>query len=216
MHTVALEVTEMVAAHADRVTRPAATGADDPSTTRPSLLPFDPADLMTMRVKPADYARMCQVSRQTVSKWIKKGWITLGLDGLLDPVVASRQLLSKADPTRLRARVFKDATATLSELRARIQSLETEVAAEQGRAKYMIHHDELAARLCSLSEAIANEIDGLVDAHLNGLGADWIEIQIGAAIYLHDEATLREQWLDALDSRETNTPDSPFQGDNTP
>ena len=188
----------MGASHADRVTMPADPGADDPSTTRPSLLPFDPADLMAMRVKPADYARMCQVSRQTVSKWIKKGWVTLGLDGLLDPVVASRQLLSKADPSRLRARVFKDATSTMKELRARVLSLETEVAEARERAKYMTHCDELARLLANFCDAIASGIDDLVNAHLQGLGAEWLELQVGRHIYLQDEAELRLQWLDGL------------------
>ena len=195
----------MGASHADRVTIPADPGADDPSTTRPSLLPFDPADLMAMRVKPADYARMCQVSRQTVSKWIKKGWVTLGLDGLLDPVVASRQLLSKADPSRLRARVFKDATATMKELRARVLSLETEVADARERAKYMTHCDELARLLANFCDAIASGMDDLVNAHLQGLGAEWLELQVGREIYLQDENELIAQWREAMDSRETST-----------
>ena len=195
----------MGAFHADRVTMPAVPGADDPSTTRPSLLPFDPADLMAMRVKPADYARMCQVSRQTVSKWIKKGWVTLGLDGLLDPVVASRQLLSKADPSRLRARVFKDATATMKELRARVLSLETEVADARERAKYMTHCDELARLLANFCDAIASGMDDLVNAHLQGLGAEWLELQVGREIYVQDENELIAQWREAMDSRETST-----------
>ena len=193
----------MVAAHADRVTKPAATDADDPSATRPSLLPFDPADLMAMRVKPADYARMCQVSRQTVSKWIKKGWITLGLDGLLDPVVASRQLLSKADPSRLRARVFKDATSTMKELRARLLSLETEAADMRERAKHMIHMDELASRMCNFSSALVNRFDEVIRAHASGQAIEWLDLLEGEHIWLITADELQEMGGASADSRET-------------
>ena len=203
----------MGAFHADRVTMPAVPGADDPSTTRPSLLPFDPADLMAMRVKPADYARMCQVSRQTVSKWIKKGWVTLGLDGLLDPVVASRQLLSKADPSRLRARVFKDATSTMKELRARILSLETEAADARERAKHMIHTDEIASRMCRLSNALVDRFAELSDAHSNGQAIEWLDLLEGKHLWLIPDDELQEIGDSMADSRETPRPGASHEGD---
>lgn len=107
---------------------------------QPSTLPFDPADLVKMRVTPARFATMCSVSRQAVSKWIKKGWVTLGPDGLLDPAVATRQYLNHVDPSRMQARILKGATATHAELRARIQSLEA-------AAADAVPSEELAKRL---------------------------------------------------------------------
>lgn len=90
----------------------------------PSLLPFNPADLVAMRVRPADFARMVQVSKQTVSRWIKEGKIVLGPDGRLDPSKAVREVLERTDPARLRARLFKSATESREELRSRAESAE--------------------------------------------------------------------------------------------
>ena len=152
----------MVAGPADNVTESPSSAADALLNARPSLLPFDPKDMMAIRVRPAGFAAMCGVTRQSVSQWIKKGWVSLGPDGLLDPVVATRQLLSHADPARLRARIFREATATLGELRARIQSLEAEVAAAKPSMADMTPNAELAGRLDTLIEAILGrfELDG--------------------------------------------------------
>ncbi len=103
-------------------------------TARPQLLPFDPAELLAVRMRPAQFASMCKVSRQTVSQWARKGWISVGPDGLVDPVAATRQLLKRADPARVRARIFREATATHGELRARVHELEAELALERARA----------------------------------------------------------------------------------
>lgn len=119
---------------------------------QPSTLPFDPADLVKMRVTPARFATMCGVSRQAVSKWIKKGWVTLGPDGLLDPAVATRQYLRHVDPARAKARILKGATATHAELRARIQSLEAAVADA-------VPSEELAKRLDAMIDAALDALD---------------------------------------------------------
>ena len=110
--------------------KPTSRGARDAHS---STLPFNPADLVAMRVTPAKLAEMCNVSRQAVSKWFKNGWVTLGPDGLVDPKVAIRQYMDCVDPAKMRVRVLREATASIPELRARIQSLEAEVA-EIGRA----------------------------------------------------------------------------------
>ncbi|MEN1925171.1 hypothetical protein [Luteimonas qiangzhengi] len=117
-----------------------------------STLPFDPADLVKMRVTPARFATMCSVSRQAVSKWIKKGWVTLGPDGLLDPAIATRQYLDHVDPARMQARILKGATATHAELRARIQSLEA-------AAANAVPKEELAKRLDRLVAMIIDAFD---------------------------------------------------------
>ena len=125
---------------------------DRASSEQPSTLPFNPADLVKMRVTPAQFATMCSVSRQAVSKWIKKGWVTLGPDGLLDPAVATRQYLRNVDPARAKARILKDATATHAELRARIQSLEAAVADA-------VPSEELAKRLDAMIEGAVAALD---------------------------------------------------------
>ncbi|MFT3791996.1 MAG: hypothetical protein QM741_13175 [Rudaea sp.] len=96
-----------------------------------SFLPFDPADLVAMRVLPAEFARMVGVSKQSVSQWIKRGTIHLGPDGRLDPKTAAREVMRNTDPARLRARVFKQAGIGLEDLRTRVRELEDELQAER-------------------------------------------------------------------------------------
>lgn len=110
-------------------TRPEAPAAGLASTS--SALPFDPADLaQALRVNQATFARMCGVSRQTVSVWVRTGKIqTTYPDGTLDPARAAREVIRNTDPARLRAKVFKVATEDAQSLRVRVASLERELAA---------------------------------------------------------------------------------------
>lgn len=154
----------MVARPADNVTSAPAEAREALLGTRPSLLPFDPKDMLAIRVRPASFATMCGVSRQSVSQWVKKGWITLGPDGLVDPVAATRQLLSRTDPSRIRARIFREALEPLGALRARIQSLEAEVARAKDAAADSTPNAELAVRLDHFIDAIFERLD-LEDRH---------------------------------------------------
>lgn len=133
--------------------------SERPEDGRPSPLPFDPAELVALRVLPAQFARMCEVSKQTVSQWIKRGIVTLGPDGKLDPAVAGRQVIERTNPIKLRARVFRHATAGLDELRARVRELEQELAIERAcgdaRAKAAGFH---------ASDAAAQAVGRVVDA----------------------------------------------------
>lgn len=118
------------------------------STSAP--LPFNPADLAQgVRVSQADFARMCGVSRQTVSRWVKLGKIKHTYpDGSLDPARAAREVIRNTDPTRLRAKVFRVATEDAQALRVRVADLERELAA----AKAYIDALPQALRGIGLSE----------------------------------------------------------------
>jgi len=141
---------------------------NDLENLRPStLLPFDPADLVSMRVKPAQFARMCKVSKQAVSVWIREGKITLGPDGLLDPVVASRQVFERTDPGRLRARVFKDAVAHYGDLQARVRELEAQIADMNAIRHLYLHQDEIAERGEAFLAALAFGFGELIAAEMN-------------------------------------------------
>lgn len=161
---------------------------------QPSTLPFDPADLVKMRVTPARFATMCDVSRQAVSKWIKKGWVTLGPDGLLDPAVATKQYLRNVDPARAKARILKGATATHAELRARIQSLEAAVA------------DAVP------SEELAKRLDAMIDAALDVMDFGAMS-KSAAAELLTDLAITCVMKPGRNDSRRTSEEDSNEQDD---
>lgn len=134
---------------------------------RPSLLPFDPVDLVGMRVLPADLARAFGVSKQTVSQWEKKGWVSRGPDGRIDPAVAARSVLLKADPARMRARIFRDAMQTQQQLRRRIADLEAQLAqsAELARAGC---EERQALQLAEIQSRIVADFDRLVSACTDG------------------------------------------------
>lgn len=105
-----------------------------------SLLPFDERDLLSLRVLPAEFSRMSGVSKQTVSRWISGGKITLGADGRLDPNVAMRQVLKNCDPGRVRARLIRQAYSDMADLRkqsAQVEEIEEELAEANRRIRYL-------------------------------------------------------------------------------
>lgn len=110
---------------------------NSPQTTDQAPLGFDWRDMAKLRVRPAEFARMVAVSRQTVSQWIATGKVTLGADGRLDPAQAAKQVIANSDPSRLRARVFKAATEDADSLRQRIAALEAQLRGARERVAYL-------------------------------------------------------------------------------
>lgn len=82
-------------------------------------LPFDGRELLRVRVRPADLARMLGVNKSTITRWIQRDVITLGCDGRLDPERAMREILRRADPGQTRARLVRRAFGDLGDLRER-------------------------------------------------------------------------------------------------
>lgn len=125
------------------------------------MLAFDPQDLVAMRVRPAQFARMCEVSKQAVSDWIRRGVVTLGPDGFLDPIAASRQVFERTDPARLRARVFKNLARDVPELKERVRDLNNELRATRGQLQELSRSHwpaaQVSSRLFGLLDAIADE-----------------------------------------------------------
>lgn len=160
------------------MTMPCDPTKGDPAEPRPSLLPFDPADLVALRVSPAQFARMCAVSKQSVSQWIKQGKVTLGPDGKLDPAKAAREVFERTDPARLRARVFKTAMEGRDDLRDRVYQLEAQLAQQRSehteREEWIGYTtrngcmDAQARQLAELQDAIAADFDALARAHQAG------------------------------------------------
>lgn len=169
--------------------KPGAGAVDSPM---PSTLPFDPAGLVAMRVLPAQFARMVGVSKQAVSQWVKRGIVTIGPDGKLDPAIASRQVIERTDPAKLRARVFKQATATHDEMRARIRALEHELASERewaGRREEAAGYraDEGASRsLVRTLAELAARFDEACEAHKTGRLTRWLDELAVVAFYGQD------------------------------
>lgn len=134
---------------------------------RPSLLPFDPDQLTAIRVRPVEFATMCSVSRQAVSKWIKKGLFTVGPDGRFDPAHAWRQVFKHSDPAKLRARVFKDAMTPVATLRERVHTLEAELAAVERATKNRCM-DRAARITCTFCALVERNFEHLIEAHRAG------------------------------------------------
>lgn len=104
------------------------------------FLPFAETELLAVRLRPAEFARCIGVTKQSVSRWIADGKVTLGADGRLNPTAAMRQLLRTGDPGRIRARLIRQAFTDLGDLRA-----------QAARA------DELGLKAATLAEQIEVE-----------------------------------------------------------
>ncbi|MFN3544937.1 MAG: hypothetical protein ACK4UX_08820, partial [Thiobacillus sp.] len=140
----------------------------------------DAPELLRIRILPAQFARVLGVSKQSVSRWVKDGWVTLGADGRLDPTVAVNQLLRRCDPGRMRARWLRQAVGD-------IQDLRTALAAAEARADAAVA--ELAETRANLaacdrwndSAELAAELfrDAIVEANAELRAAetsDWPQI----------------------------------------
>lgn len=122
---------------------------------RRSTLPFDLADMIAVRLLPAQFARVVGVSKQSVSKWIRAGKVTLGPDGRLDPVHAIQEVLKNTAPTRLRARIFRQAMQGGDAMRAEIRTLQRrcESLRLELQERDSLHARELAALRAQLAAA---------------------------------------------------------------
>ncbi|WP_231363217.1 MULTISPECIES: hypothetical protein [unclassified Thioalkalivibrio] len=76
---------------------------------------------MGVRVRPADFARMLGVSRQTVSRWVQEGKVLVDPSGRLDPVKATERVLQQSSPGRLRAALLKPVMDDMAGLRTQLQ-----------------------------------------------------------------------------------------------
>ena len=161
----------------DDVTPPTKSPAPPPDGG-PLSLPFDPASLAQgIRVRPAQFARMCNVTRQTVSRWVKNGLVQLYPDGTLDPAASSRRVIEQTDPARLRARIFRDALKGRDELQAEARSLAGELAAAKKEIVYLCSindHAEIAfdlfrSKVSHLLGALAPDHQADIAAQLDNL-----------------------------------------------
>lgn len=82
-------------------------------------------ELLAIRVRPAEFARLLGVSKQTVSTWIQQGKVKINaLDGLLDVRRAIQDVLRNTSPGRLRSRVLRQAVTDALELRENLARAE--------------------------------------------------------------------------------------------
>ncbi|MDO8313908.1 MAG: hypothetical protein Q7T00_01500 [Rugosibacter sp.] len=116
----------------DFVTQPPKNSDSAASGKAQPFLPFAEIELLAVRLRPAEFARAIGTTKQSVSRWIKDGKVTLGADGRLNPTKAMRELLRTGDPGRIRARLVRQAFSDMGDLRtmaARADELGLKVAA---------------------------------------------------------------------------------------
>ena len=128
-----------------------------------SLLPFAEGELMAMRMLPAEFARAVGVSKQSVSRWIRSGKVTLFADGRLNPVVALRQVIRHSEPGQLRSRWLRLAMADMDDLRTQaaqasnlqqlVVDLRRQLADEQTEAD--AEHEQVSGWLDAFKDRIA-------------------------------------------------------------
>lgn len=139
--------------------------------TQSQALPFDVQQMLKqgIRVSQAEFGRMVGVSRNCVTGWKKRGLIRVGPDGKLNPTAACKELVSNADPGRLRAPLLRQVMESTTNAQARAEKLGKEVASlrekvaeleamAKAREKLNIHTDDLAERMGCLEDAIASEL----------------------------------------------------------
>lgn len=128
------------------MTPPAEMVTCEACPARRSTLPFNLADMIAVRLLPAQFARVLGVSKQSVSKWIRAGKVTIGPDGRLDPVKAIQEVLKNTAPTRLRARIFRQAMEGADAMRVEVRALQRKVAhLEQEMAERALSHGRAVA-----------------------------------------------------------------------
>jgi hypothetical protein len=100
---------------------------DCDSKSQKFLFESNQLDQSNIRLRPAEFARIIDCSKQAVSIWIRDGKITLGLDGRLNPGVAITQLLKNSNPSMLRAKVLKPLVKQIKICEEKINKLEAEI-----------------------------------------------------------------------------------------
>lgn len=129
-------------------------------------------ELLAIRVRPAEFARLLGVSKQTVSTWIRDGKVTINtLDGLLDVRRAIQDVLRNTSPGRLRSRVLRQAVTDALELRENLARAEDRAEAAEAalrEARATIAHLE---RWDADGDAHAETFRALLIEHAEALRA---------------------------------------------
>jgi hypothetical protein len=154
---------------------------DDQKTQASLSCLLDTPELLRVRIRPAEFARALGVSKQSVSRWIRDGWVMLAADGRLDPVVAIGQLLRRCDPGRLRARWLRQAITDVQALREAAASADARVAAVEAAltaARQATEYEaELADRMaCTLDRVLELLVESELALRATSNSDEWREL----------------------------------------
>jgi hypothetical protein len=171
--------------------------------TQAGSLPFlgDVPELLRVRVLPAEFARILGVSKQSVSRWIKAGKVTLTFDGRIDVQRGVQQVLRNTDPGQLRARVLRQAVEDVQQLREAVANAEER---EADLRRQIVEAQRRAAAsdelVCRLTPHAANILDLVV---INR--ADLAECTDATGCRLALLAVLEDAWELAADRAAATT-----------
>jgi transcriptional regulator with XRE-family HTH domain len=178
----------------------------DGDKTPLSSLGLDHAELrpgLRLRLTRAEFSRLLGVSRQTVTRWVQTGKVSIGADGRLDPRVAVAQLLRRSNPTQLRNRALAPLIGELSalhhrvaELEAKLQSALEDAAFHEGAAAELEAKLQSALEDAAFHEGVADELLAQQKALLDHLDAERAALSAlsGGEVVPAVEAWLRRAW----------------------
>lgn len=115
-----------------------------------------------VRVRPVDFAKLCGVSKQAVSAWIKEGKITIYPDGTLDPKKAAKEYIQNSNPARVKASIFKVITDDVGTLKNEIQMLNAKISEKE---------NYINALFGAFETIILTIQDGVDDGHFDYLNS---------------------------------------------
>lgn len=172
-----------------------------------------PAADTNIRVRPAQFARMVGVSKQTVSCWIRDGKVTLGPDGRLNPAKACDEVLRHSDPSRLRAKVLRPLVDDVATLRRQIQERDRRIEEMGARINYL---DGFWREIEAAEEYLITQLVPARWDILRTLGADQISgalddlmdealLAVGYGIETDDDIPLQEEPDPELEMRDAET-----------
>lgn len=176
-------------------------------------------ELLGLRVNGAQLGHMLGVSRQAVSRAVKRGTIAPpGVDGLFDARRAVREWMANSDPARVRARALKPGAEAIGELRQRVQEqsammaelgeeleLEREWGDKREAAAGFRAEADAARKLARFVRALLERFAEAELARVNGQLEDWLEELVAVAFYGQDVAEYRamlaeDDTIDAADA----------------
>ncbi|WP_024328318.1 hypothetical protein [Thioalkalivibrio sp. ALR17-21] len=154
---------------------------------------------MGLRVRPAQFARMLGVSRQSVSRWIQQGKVLVDPSGRLDPVKATERVMQHADPARLRATLLKPVMDDMAGLRTELQEATARADRAEQRAEAAEVRAERAAARADEAEANVSMVEAAGDRFI-----DAVVTRLQQLAALEDPETARAQledlYMEALDA----------------
>lgn len=147
----------------------------------------DRKELLRLRLLPVELAIVLSVSKQTISRWIAEGKITppSPIDGRLDAQAATRQVLRNTPPSKIRARILRQAVDDAQALRDGAEAAEVRAVAATARAEAA--DAALQDALQAAQESIAHR-DGWIES-AERAAAIWKTMVIDAAAELRAAQT---------------------------